>query len=73
MFRPHIPDRAGRGALCALIEALAKDLMALRAHPEYPSRAVRDEYQRVERRLDQARRSLLTLYGKGANDGVREG
>lgn len=56
-FAPPIPDRSGRGALCARIELLAQEWMRLLARGE------REEAGRVERRLDQARAEFRRLYG----------
>lgn len=57
-FAPPLTDKAGRGALCARIDALAKDFMRHRARGEY------HEMKQVERRLDQARADFHRLYQK---------
>lgn len=55
---PALPDRAGRGRLCATISQLTKDFgQAVERGDEHESRV-------IERRLDQARATLHALYGK---------
>ncbi len=61
---PALPDRAGRGRLCATITQLTKDF----------GRAIEqghdDESRRIERRLDQARVQLHAMYGKTIRKGA---
>ena len=61
MFTPEIPDRAGRGAICARIHALTKDIqLAQRGGARENPR----ELQRLLSRLDKERSALHKLYGK---------
>ena len=62
MFAPPLADKAGRGELCALIDRLAKDLVYRK------ERMDRDEYGRVQRKLDEARTRFHNLYGKKVKD-----
>ena len=58
MFTPPLADRAGRGDLCAMIDRLAKDYLTLLARGERYAAKV------VERRLDQAKTSVLQALRK---------
>lgn len=59
-FQPPIKDKAGRGTLCALIDNLAKEM--IRRRPEGTSPDPED-FQRVAKRLDEARAKFHRLYG----------
>ena len=59
MKNPPIPDKAGRGALCAIIDQLTKEAVLLR--PGGPKED-KHELPRVLRRLDQEREKFLKLY-----------
>lgn len=55
---PALPDRAGRGTLCATISALAKDF------GQAVERGDQEESSRIERRLDQSRAKFYRMYGR---------
>lgn len=59
MKNPPIPDRAGRGALCAIIDQLTKEAVAARSGV---TKHDKDELPRILHRLDQERKKLLKLY-----------
>ena len=61
MFRPEIPDRAGRGAICSRIHQLTKDMQLYQkgGAKENPK-----ELSRLLARLDKERSLLHKLYGK---------
>jgi hypothetical protein len=59
MLTPPIPDRAGRGELCAKIDAITKDLLA--SCPE-GTRPDRDKCERLGARLDKERQKFHRLY-----------
>ena len=70
MFRPEIADRAGRGALCEQIEAVAKDMTAMAygkddERPDFD----RHEFNRLKHRLDGLRERFHTLYGRKVSNG----
>ena len=55
---PALPDRAGRGRLCAKISQLTKDFgAAVERGDDHESRV-------IERRLDQARTQFHAMYGR---------
>jgi hypothetical protein len=59
MFRPPIPDKAGRGELCEVIDRLAKAVVEARPDGVKPNQ---DELPRLVHRLDQERAKFHKLY-----------
>lgn len=59
MFQPPIPDKAGRGALCAVIDQLTKAVVEARPDGAKPNK---DELPRLLHRLDRARTQFHQLY-----------
>lgn len=59
MFAPPIPDKVGRGALCAIIDQLTKEVVETRPDGTKPNK---DELPRLLYRLDQARAKFHRLY-----------
>jgi hypothetical protein len=60
-WRPDLPDRAGRGSLCSVIQQIVKDVEEVM--PGGP-RADKDECARLLARLDKEREKFHRLYGK---------
>ena len=59
MLAPPITDKAGRGALCAIIDQLTKAVVAARPDGTKPNT---DELPRLLHRLDRERAKFHTLY-----------
>jgi hypothetical protein len=59
MLRPPIPDKAGRGDLCRVIDQLTKEVVTARPDGPKPNK---DELPRLLHRLDRARAKFHQLY-----------
>jgi hypothetical protein len=59
MFTPPIPDKVGRGAHCAVIDQLTKEVVRARPDGVKPNK---DELPRLLHRLDREREKFHTLY-----------
>jgi hypothetical protein len=59
MFAPPIQDKAGRGALCEVIDQLTKEVVNARPDGAKPNK---EELPRLLHRLDQARAKFHKLY-----------
>ena len=59
-LQPPIPDKAGRGALCAQVDALMTDIRRVEPHGSAPDP---HELKRLFKRLDGTRNKLHRLYG----------